>query len=162
MLLMILRFVGELRHNPMVMSSLAGLLVSLLSFEPPQPLMRVTTMLGSTCAPCALFSMGMVLSAQMSGNLGPVSLRDVLGPVTLVSATRLLASPFIAYVILSLAGCSGDMLAAATVTFAMPVAVLVYIVAERYETIPAETSLTVVVSTLLSLVTLPLVMWAMP
>jgi predicted permease len=159
---MALRFVRELRRNPMVMSSLAGLLVSLLGIEPPQALLRATTMLGSTCAPCALFSMGMVLSAQMSGALGPISLRDVLGPIVAVSGLRLLASPFIAYVILRMAGCTGDMLAAATVTFAMPVAVLVYILAERYEAKPAETSLTVIVSTLLSLVTLPLVMWPMP
>jgi len=159
---MALRFVRELRRNPMVMSSLAGLLVSLLGIEPPQALLRATSLLGSTCGPCALFSMGMVLSAQMSGALGPISLREVLVPLAAVSGLRLLASPFIAYVTLRVAGCSGDMLAAATVTFAMPVAVLVYIVAERYEAKPAETSLAVIVSTLLSLVTLPLVMWLMP
>lgn len=155
------RILRELSRNPMVMASLTGLSFSLAGVRPPEAVLRIASMLASTCAPCALFSMGMVLSAQVSGALGPVSLRDAFLPVTAVSLFRLLLSPFIAYVVLRFAGCTGDMLAAATVTFAMPVAVMVYILAERYRSSAAEASLCVVVSTLLSLVTLPVVMWAL-
>ena len=151
----------ELARNPMLQASLAGLLFGLTGLAVPEAFLRMTSMLGSTCAPLALFSMGMSLSAQISGALGPFSLKRSFLPLTAVCAGKLLAYPLLAYWVMRAAGCSGIMLDAATVTFAMPVAVMVYILAERDGSCQAETSMAVVSSTVLSLFSLPLVMWAL-
>ena len=151
----------ELSRNPMLQASLAGLLVGLFGLPLPESFLRISSMLGSTCAPLALFSMGMALSAQIAGQLGPFSLRASLLPLSLIAVGKLLLYPLLAFAVMSLAGCSGVMLASATVTFAMPVAVLVFILAERDGSNVAETSMAVVSTTALSLVTLPLVMGAL-
>lgn len=155
------RILRELSRNPMLQSSLFGLLLGFFGVRPPEALLSMTSMLGSTCAPCALFSMGMVLWTQLTGSFGLRQLRLSLVPLTLVAAGKLLLYPLITFWVLRFAGCTGDMLAAATVTFAMPVAVMVYILAERSGSCAAEASLSVVVSTLLSILTLPLVMAAL-
>ena len=59
------------------------------------------------------------------------------------------------------AGCSGTGLAAGTVISAMPTATMVYILGERYQACPTEASFTVIATTLLSLVSLPVVMYAL-
>ena len=157
-----LRRIGrELAKNPMLQASGAGLVIGMSGFPLPEAVLRISSMLGSTCAPLALFSMGMALAAQISGALGPFSLRASLLPLSLIAVGKLFLYPLLAYFVMSLAGCSGVMLAAATVTFAMPVAVLVYILAERDGSCAAEISMAVISTTALSLVTLPLVMAAL-
>ena len=151
----------ELAKNPMLQASLAGLLIGLFKLPLPEAVLRISSMLGSTCAPLSLFSMGMALSAQISGALGPFSLRASLLPLSLIAAGKLFLYPLLAYAVLSFAGCTGVMLASATVTFAMPVAVLVFILAERDGACVAEISMAVVSTTALSLITLPLVMGAL-
>ena len=151
----------ELARNPMLQASAAGLVIGIFHLPLPEAVLRISSMLGSTCAPLALFSMGMALSSQISGALGPFSLRASLLPLSVIALGKLLLYPLLAYAVMTLAGCSGVMLAAATVTFAMPVAVLVFILAERDGSNVAETSMAVVSTTALSLVTLPLVMGAL-
>ena len=151
----------ELARNPMLQASLAGLVIGMAGLPLPEAVLRISSMLGSTCAPLALFSMGMALAAQISGALGPFSLRESFLPLSLIAVGKLLIYPLLAYAVMSLAGCSGVMLASATVTFAMPVAVMVYILAERDGSCVAETSMSVVSTTLFSLFTLPLVMGAL-
>jgi predicted permease len=157
-----LRRIGrELAKNPMLQASGAGLVIGMSGFPLPEAVLRISSMLGSTCAPLALFSMGMALAAQISGALGPFSLRASMLPLSLIAVGKLFLYPLLAYFVMSLAGCTGVMLAAATVTFAMPVAVLVYILAERDGSCVAEISMAVVSTTALSLLTLPLVMAAL-
>ncbi|MGN1037944.1 MAG: AEC family transporter, partial [Mailhella sp.] len=59
---------GELVHNPMIIGAALGLMVSFSGANPPASILHIADMLGSTAAPCALFGMGMVLSAQISGS----------------------------------------------------------------------------------------------
>ena len=152
------RILRELSRNPMLQSSLFGLLLGFFGVRPPEALLSMTSMLGSTCAPCALFSMGMVLWTQLSSGPGLAQLRRSAVPLALVSLGKLLLYPLAAFFVMRVFGCTGDLLAAATVTFAMPVAVMVYILAERSGSCAAEASLSVVATTVLSIATLPVVM----
>lgn len=151
----------ELARNPMLQASLAGLVIGMTGLPLPEAVLRMSSMLGSTCAPLALFSMGMALAAQISGALGPFSVRASILPLSLVAVGKLFIYPLLAYAVMRFAGCSGVLLASATITFAMPVAVMVYILAERDGSCVAETSMAVVSTTALSLVSLPLVMGAL-
>ena len=152
--------IGELIHNPMLVAAAVGIAAGVSGFRPPEAVMNIASMLGSTAAPCALFGMGMVLSAQLAGShsgRGTFSRRNLAA----VCAAKVLIQPAITYLVLLLAGCSGMMLAVGVIMAAMPTGTLVYTLGERYQACPTEASMTVIVTTLLSLVSLPLVMYAL-
>ena len=117
-------------------------------------------MLGSTAAPCALFGMGMVLSAQLSGTSGmggSFSRKNLV----FVCLAKLLLQPLFTFLVLFAAGCTGTALAVGTVVSAMPTGTMVYILGERYQACPTESSMTVIATTILSLASLPLIMLAL-
>ena len=149
---------GELFHNPMIVSAMIGIVASLAGFHMPKAILNIADMLGSTAAPCALFGMGMVLSAQLSGTSGARGTFSRTN-LCLISAAKLLVQPLFTFFVLLAAGCSGMALAVGTLMAAMPTGTLVYTLGERYQACPTEASMTVIVTTLLSLVTLPLVMY---
>ncbi|WP_418765453.1 AEC family transporter [Mailhella sp.] len=154
------RLFGELAHNPMIVSAVVGACAGFSGVPLPKALLSITQMLGSTAAPCALFGMGMVLSAQLSGTSGTrgsFNRKDL----AVVCAAKLLIQPLFTFFVMLAAGCSGVALAVAVVTAAMPTGTIVYIVGERYQACPTEASMTVIVTTLLSLASLPLVMLAL-
>ena len=153
------KLLGELIRNPMIVSAVVGAAVGLSGVPVPRAVLNIAQMLGSTAAPCALFGMGMVLSAQLSGSSDTGSFSRV--NVGLVRVCKLLLQPLFTFIVLYLAGCTGTALAVGTVVAAMPTGTMVYVLGERYRACPTEASMTVIVSTILSLVTLPLVMLAM-
>lgn len=63
----VLRILRSLYHNPIMVCSALGATVGLLNIPLPGPLLVTAKMIGSTASPCALFCMGMVLSAQVAG-----------------------------------------------------------------------------------------------
>ena len=151
---------GELIRNPMIVSSVVGACAGFSGLPLPKALISITQMLGSTAAPCALFGMGMVLSAQLSGSSstgGTFSRKNLI----IVCAAKLLIQPLFTCAILLAAGCSAIAVAVGTVTAAMPTGTIVYILGERYQACPTEASMTVIATTLLSLISLPLVMLAL-
>lgn len=155
-----LRLAGELVRNPMLVSAVIGACAGFSGLPVPRAVTGIAQMLGSTAAPCALFGMGMVLSAQLSG-VGAGAGRGSRSRLCLIGVLKLLVQPLITFLVLRAAGCSGTALAAGTVTAAMPTATMVYILGERYQACPAEASFTVVATTLMSVVTLPIVMYAL-
>ncbi|HJD97873.1 AEC family transporter [Mailhella massiliensis] len=155
-----LRLFKELTHNPMLVSALIGASLGFFGVPVPTAFVKIAEMLGSTAAPCALFGMGMVLSAQLSGTAGAgegFSRKNI----AVVAVLKLLLQPLVTFLALLAAGCSGTALITGTVTAAMPTATMVYILGERYRARPMEASMTVIATTLLSLLTLPLVMFAL-
>ncbi len=153
------KVLGEIIHNPMIVSAVAGAVAGFSGLEMPKAVLSIAQMLGSTAAPCALFGMGMVLSAQLSGSSGAGGFsRRNLG---LVCVAKLLLQPLFTFVVLRIAGCPPLATAVGTVIAAMPTGTMVYILGERYRACPTEASMTVIVTTILSLVSLPLVMLAL-
>ena len=125
-----LRLAGELLRNPMLVSAVLGACAGFSGLPVPRAVTGIAQMLGSTAAPCALFGMGMVLSAQLSG-AGAGAGRGSRSRLCLIGALKLLVQPAITFLVLLAAGCSGTALAAGTVTAAMPTATMVYILGER-------------------------------
>ncbi len=151
---------GELIHNPMLVAAVFGICAGLSGLHLPRAVMNIADMLGSTAAPCALFGMGMVLSAQLAGSQ---SGRDGISRKNLciISVSKLMLQPLLTFLVLLIAGCSGLTLAVGVIMSAMPTGTLVYTLGERYQACPAEASMTVIMTTLLSLVSLPLVMYVL-
>lgn len=153
---LVLRQLRAVARNPMIETLLLASALLLFHLPVPEALLSIARMLGSTAAPCALFSMGMVLAAQLSSFSG---FRGVqLLPLAGVTLAKLFLYPLVAFCVLALAGCSGVMLAVGTVSSAMPVGTIAYVLSERHNTDSLQTSVIIIFSTLLSIFSLPIIM----
>lgn len=149
-----LHLLRSLYRNPMLLCSAFGVLVSLLRIPVPRPIMAISSMLGSTAAPCALFCMGMILSVQMTSTRGFVegwARRQF--PLHIL---KLAAQPLLTFGVLYGLGVRGIPAAVSTLVAAMPTGVAAYIIAEKYQISTEDSSLGIVVDTALSALTIPL------
>ncbi len=141
-------FVAVLK-NPMVMAMALGLTWSGTGWQVPVIANEFLTLLGAAATPCALFAIGASLADKKVERLKVVSWltfgKLVLHP-TLVAFSALVlfrVDPQVA----------GVLVAAA----ALPVAGNVFILAQHYNTGPARVSAAILVSTLVSIATVPVV-----
>ena len=146
--------IKSLLHNPLLIASALGALISLFSITVPAPVLSMTSMLGATASPCALFCMGMILSAQMTSSRGFVKgwFRRQL-PIHLL---KLVVQPAICLGILTLFGVKGIPLACGLIVSAMPTGIAAYIIAEKYQVATEDSSLGIVANTALSVIFIPL------
>ena len=121
-------------------------------FEPPAWLMNTTRILGGMVVPLMLITLGVSLAgltvAKLGRSLGLALLRLALG----LGAGLAIAQGF---------GMEGTARAILILQSAMPVAVMNFLFAQRYNTDPAEVAGLVVISTLLGFATLPLLIGAL-
>lgn len=138
-----------LLKNPMIVSIVLGLMISNFEIRLPAPANDFLTLLGAAATPGALFAIGGSLagkSAERVSVAGWLTLcKLVLHPVA-VGAFALLV-----FAVDPVA--AGMMVAAA----ALPVAGNVYIIAQHYAVAPARVSAAILISTTLSIVTIPFV-----
>ncbi|MBU2957342.1 AEC family transporter [Paracoccus sp. 1_MG-2023] len=135
--------------NPMILSMAAGLAWAGAELPMPRPLDEFLSILGAAATPGALFAIGASLAGlrlgrvAVSGWLGAAKL--VLHPLAVWIAARAFGvDPFAA----------GVMVAAA----ALPVAGNVYILAQHFGLAEQRTSAAILISTAISIATIPLVM----
>ncbi len=135
--------------NPMIVSMAAGLLWSATGRGLWAPVDEFTALLGAAATPGALFAIGASLADKSAERLGPAlwlsSAKLVLHPLAVGIAALLIFSvePFAA----------GVMIAAA----ALPVAGNVYILATHFGVAVQRVSAAILISTMASIVTIPLV-----
>jgi len=135
---------------PLFWAMLGGLLLRALALKLPLPLETGIEMLGSATIPVALVLLGMQLS-----NTRLAIRRFEFGAATL----RLLVAPAIAYAVGRLLGLEGLDLQVLVLQGAMPTAVNALVWTNEFGGDPPRVARTIVVSTLMSLFTLPLVLW---
>lgn len=144
-----LSFRGVLR-NPMLYAVIVSITMVFLGLRPPEWLFNTTDLLGGLMIPLMLISLGVSLSrfhiASLRRSVGLSLLRLCTGFVVGVLAAQLL-------------GLEGAARGVLIMQCSMPVAVFTYLFAVRYERQPAEVAGTVVISTLISFATLPLLLW---
>jgi hypothetical protein len=138
-----------LASNPMIVSMLAGLAWAGLHLPMPAPLLDFVTILGAAATPGALFAIGASLADRSADQLRPAVwlsfAKLVLHPLAVAIAALWVydVAPFAA----------GVMIAAA----ALPVAGNVYILASHYGVAPRRVSASILISTAVSIVTIPAV-----
>ena len=141
--------VGLLK-NPMVVAMAAGLLWSATGVPLPTPIAATMTLLGAAATPGALFAIGATLTQSRAERLtvaGWLSFAKlVLHPLAVGGAALFIfrVEPFAAGVLISAA--------------ALPVAGNVYILAQHYGVAVARVSAAILISTGLSVLTLPLIL----
>ena len=143
----------SLYRNPLLVASVLGAALSFAQIRLPQPILAMTSMLGSTSAPCALFCMGMILSVQMTSSRGFVHgwIRRQF-PLHLF---KLVVQPLVTFTVLYGLGLRGVTLGVGTIVSAMPTGVAAYIIAEKYQVATEDASLGIVVDTAFSALTIP-------
>lgn len=139
--------------NPMIVSIVAGLSWSALQLPVPAPFNDFLTILGAAATPGALFAIGASLATK--------SAERVQTALWLSFAKLVIHPACVALGVLWLFPVSTFSATVAISTAALPVAGNVYMLAQHYNVAPHRASAAIFLSTLISIVTLPLVIaWA--
>ncbi len=144
--------VRALLFNPVLMGVVIGMLLCLSGIGLWAPLERAASLIGQTCAPCALLALGLDMRSRLR-----VALRaegHAFRHQTVVVAAKLLVHPLLAWLLLWFFGVSGVWLAVGVIMAGTATAVAVYMMAEYYQTVPEEGALSVVLSNGLNLFTM--------
>ena len=135
--------------NPMVISTLIGMLLAVLGLHMPGPVTAYLNVMADALTPCALFAIGLGLSID--------GLRANLGRASLLTAVKLVIMPLIVYGLTIALGLDPLHTIAAVICAAVPTAKTVYILAGEYHCEEMMVASTVSLSTLASIVSL--VVW---
>ncbi len=141
---------GTLLRVPVLYALPPALLFMLTGWTPPKWLDNTTDILGGIAIPLMLITLGISLA-----RLGVRSLPRSLG----LSALRLVVGFAAGLAVAAAFGLEGAARGVLIVQSTMPVAVFNYLFALRYRTAPEEVAGMVVISTVLSFATLPLLLW---
>ncbi|MFQ6553686.1 AEC family transporter [Aestuariibius insulae] len=136
-------------RNPMIVSISLGLAWSALDIPIPAPMNEFLTLLGAAATPGALFAIGASLASKSAERI------SVAGWLTFC---KLVLHPgAVAICALILFPVSQSAAAIMIAAAALPVAGNVYILAQHYQVAPARVSAAILVSTVLSVASLPVV-----
>jgi len=135
--------------NPMVISTLIGMLLSVLDLRMPRPVTAYLGILADALTPCALFAIGLGLSIE--------GVRANIGRASLLSAVKLVIMPLIVYGLSVYLGLDPLYTIAAVICAAVPTAKTAYILAGEYRCEEMLVASTVSMTTLVSVISL--VVW---
>lgn len=140
----------ELGRNPMFYAVLVTMAFVFAGLEAPAWLYNTTNLLGGLTIPLMLIALGVSLASFHIASLK----RSVS-----LSVMRLGLGFTVGLGLATLLGLEGAARGVLILQCSMPVAVFSYLFAVRYDRRPAEVAGTVVISTLLSFLSLPLLLW---
>jgi predicted permease len=140
---------SELMREPLFWSVLLAVVVMLTDVPVPAFAMRTTELLGGFTIPLMQLSLGVSLGSLKLG---------ALPRTTGVAVLRLGLGLAVGTTLAELFGLEGVARGVLILDCSMPVAVLNYLLARRYERDPEDVASVVVISTLISLATLPLIL----
>ena len=139
----------HLLKSPILYASITALFCLTTGELPPELIMKTTRLLGQFTVPLMLITLGISL-----GNLTIHS----LGRALATSALRLCLGFAVGVLITELVGLTGVARGVVILQSSMPVAVFNYLLAKQYERNSEEVAELVFVSTLLSMVSIPLIL----
>ncbi|CUH68065.1 auxin efflux carrier [Thalassovita gelatinovora] len=139
-----------LARQPLIYSVAAVLLVTWFDLPVPQILLTTTEMLGGMMIPAMLLLLGTSLASLQIADLRPA---------LMVAVGRLLIGVLSAAIVIFVLGLSGVAAGTVFLLATMPTAIISYVFAERYQRDARQVAGSVVVSTLLTFVCLPVLVW---
>jgi len=144
------RLVAMPARNPLMIASAAGILVAVLHWRIPEPLLEPFALLGGAAVPMTLLALGMSLRGGRPLHPGPDAAERVAAVVL-----KAVVHPLLAYLIGRwLLHLAGPALLAAVVTSALPTAQNIFVFASRYGRRTGFARDTIVLSTAVAAVTL--------
>ena len=139
--------------NPMVLSTLIGMLWSVLDLPMPGPVRTYLGIFADALTPCALFAIGLGLSID--------GLRANIGRSSLLSTVKLVIMPMIVYGLSVYLALDPLYTIAAVICAAVPTAKTVYILAGEYHCEEMLVASTISMTTLVSIISLVIWMYAL-
>ncbi|RXG88895.1 AEC family transporter [Bradyrhizobium zhanjiangense] len=136
----------QILPNPMVLSTLIGLMWAITGLPIPAPVATYLNMIAAALTPCALFAIGLGLSVE--------GLRSNLKASFALAAVKLVVMPLIVYGLCVLLGLDPLYTVAAIVCAAVPTAKTVYVLAHEHKVEEKLVAATVSITTMLSVATL--------
>ena len=140
--------------NPMVLSTLIGLAWTIAGLPMPAPLAAYMNIFAAALTPCALFAIGLSLSVE--------GIRSNLMASIALAVVKLVIMPLIVYGLCVASGLNPLYTIAAVICAAVPTAKTVYILAGEYKVEEPLVAATVSVTTLVSVATLMVWLYALP
>ncbi|MCL1140163.1 AEC family transporter [Shewanella pneumatophori] len=146
-----------LGKNPIVVASLIGIGLSSLSINLPESLALMIRQLGMTSSPCALFAIGMVLakSGQYQRSSRFININQA-AEISTINLVKLIIQPALTYVLMQWLNVEPQLIAMGVILAALPTAASVYLLAQRYQTQVITSAQGILLGTLLTFVSLPL------
>ncbi len=144
-----------LYRNPIVIAIVAGFIFSILGIKLPGFIGKICDLLGMTAGPCAMFVVGQTLAQQ---KLYPKKIIKTI-PACFF---KLIVVPIITLAFLLLFNIDPFWGAAGLLLNSMPVAVTVYIIAQKYNVYSEEASTEIIISTIASFFTLSALILIIP
>jgi predicted permease len=115
-------------RNPMILASVAGLVVDATGWHIPDPVFQPFVLLGGAAVPTVLLAFGMSLSGAR-----PLRARTERATILVSSAGKVVFMPLLAWIVASSLGVHGHDLFAYVALAALPTAQNVFNFASRYE-----------------------------
>lgn len=142
--------IGDILQQPLIYSVLLVLVVVAMDLRVPEVIQKTTQVLGGMMIPAMLILLGT--------SLATLKISD-LGPALFVAVGRLLTGLIAGSAVIAVFGLSGIVAGIVFLMAVMPSAIVTYVFAERYDQSPAQVAGAVVMSTLLTFLVLPLLVW---
>ena len=144
------RFFKEVATNPNIIAVLLGMVLFFLSIHLPDPVTSAVGYVASATTPLSLICIGYMLSRA--------HLRDLLRrwKLLIIASLQLILAPLLAYFLLSFMHFPQEVVVVCSLLQALPTATSLGLFAEKYGGNDVESSELVIISTLLSCATLPL------
>jgi predicted permease len=142
----------DLVKNPLVIAVFIGVLLSAIPHnQTTTPLAQIIALIGKTASPLALLTLGFFMNRSLSKQ------SIVLGSIAVVAKLALL--PLLVFALSYLVGYSKEFVRISVLISAMPTAVTSFVIAQKYALDEDLCADVIFVSTLVSIVTLPVVIW---
>ncbi|NOZ38135.1 MAG: AEC family transporter [Gammaproteobacteria bacterium] len=142
-------FLKRLARIPPLWAAIVGSGLNLLSVPLDSNLEIILNLLGNTVIPLMLVALGLSLQWRS------ISIQQI-PPLIVVSGIQLLLTPLLVWQLAKVLGLDGDLLSAVVLEAAMPSMVLGLVLCDRFRLDTTIYALAVTVTTLLSLLSLPL------
>jgi malonate transporter and related proteins len=148
-----LRILKQVSTHPFIVATVLGVIGSALAFRPPGGLGTMLTMLMNAAGPTALFALGVTVGMRRFAGVGP--------DLFLVTGMKVFVQPVLAFLAVSLVPGTPPMwLHVAVMMAALPTASNAFILASQYRSYVEGASTAVIVTTALSALTIPLIVYA--
>lgn len=142
--------------NPIILSAITGMVVGALGFGLAPVLDKTLGFIGQAGPPTALFALGASLSVREVAR----GFRGPLGAAGLMTFCKLLLHPILAWIMaVPVLGLDPFLAAAVVIIAALPVGANVYIFAQHYDVAVPEASSAILLSTGISMATIPVLLW---
>lgn len=149
-----LRIVKQVAGHPFIVATVLGAAASAARFQPPAAIATMLDMLMRAAGPCALFALGVTVGQRRMSQAG--------GELALMSVMKTVLQPAAAALVLSLVpGLDPLWRHVGVMMAALPTASNAFILASQYGTNADGASAAVIVTTAISAVTVPLIVYGM-